>query len=639
MTRFAHTFKSSVPFWLSLAVYIWALEFQAVIALDREPLFDRILDCAAVMLTMASLGLTAALIVAVVGTLLRLPDVAAMSKLMCKAGIVISTAFYFALWLKKWSYLALAASEENISLILALSCAGLAVWAAQRYKRKQRPSSVNLPSLEDCFRFAALPLLLGAIAIVGFRVVRHSTQIAPISTSEAGTTARNDASGKPNVILIVADGLRAKSMSLYGYDRSTTPSLDALGLRSTVYTRMHSNVTATQPSMTTLLTGKHPLSHGRLTRYQPPQSFEDNLLKILKDNHYTTAAITTTFDASLVTLGLSEFLSREEIQNFRLLSLHQLERFGIRPTKAGSRIRDNLYNRMRSWFGLPTVSEFYVPADSTIGTVKNLLSTLNQPFFLFVHLMEPHDPYLRPPQFQGIYSSKESEHIKKQSLTFYSYYRPEDQPVVDAYRDQYDETIRFLDHALGELISFLSVTGRDKDLLLIVTSDHGESFEHGYLAHGDDLHEPSTHIPLIVKWPFQEKGKTINDLVQSTDIGPTILHTLGIPVPGWMDGQALNPQTQVKPSDTVAVNHKGLNGDRLLNYLPNQLAIWSKEHKMVVNCDTDRVELFNLLTDPAETSNLSGQEPLVVDALRTRLSAYLQKGSGRPLLSCVRKNF
>ena len=114
------------------------------------------------------------------------------------------------------------------------------------------------------------------------------------------------------------------------------------------------------------------------------------------------------------------------------------------------------------------------------------------------------------------------------------------QPFVDAERDHYDEAIEYLDAELEQFVNALWRSPKSQNTLLVLTADHGESFERGFLNHGDDLYESSIHVPLVIKFPGQQKGERLFFPVQSIDIAPTIVETAGIAVPTWMDGVSLS---------------------------------------------------------------------------------------------------
>ncbi len=135
-------------------------------------------------------------------------------------------------------------------------------------------------------------------------------------------------------------------MSLYGYHRKTTPFLDRFASESNVYTQMHANSTSTRPSLTTILTGKDPFSHGRLTKFLPVYDSPENLVALLRDQGYTTAAISSNADATFYYLGLIKYLVHGEYPNFRRLTLSFLRDNGVYPTNSGTR----MYDEFARWF-------------------------------------------------------------------------------------------------------------------------------------------------------------------------------------------------------------------------------------------------------------------------------------------------
>jgi arylsulfatase A-like enzyme len=237
-----------------------------------------------------------------------------------------------------------------------------------------------------------------------------------------------------------------------------------------------------------------------------------------------------------------------------------------------------------------------------------------------------------------MYFSSKDQELRKLSLepTIYAPYSLEHQSVVDTYRNEYDEAIAFADFELGQFLNSLQRFDWWKDTLLIITSDHGESFERGYFGHGEELYESSTHIPLIIRWPGQEKGGRISGYVQTADIAPTILEALGIPIPLWMDGESLSPTRNRMSSYTVAVNSKFPLG-KTIYFLPTKLAIWRQPYKAIFNCDTNQVVLYDLSTDPDERNNLSELRSTVLNELKHSIRASLDTGSATGLISCLEK--
>ncbi|HWH78194.1 MAG TPA: sulfatase-like hydrolase/transferase, partial [Candidatus Binatus sp.] len=345
--------------------------------------------------------------------------------------------------------------------------------------------------MEDCFSFGALPILVIALFFVGAGVARerltapqHAAALATVSLPGANPASR------PNIILVVSDALRAQSMSLYGRTRTTTPELDRWAQAATVYLEAHSNSTSTKPSMTAILTGKHPLSHGRLTKGQPPYGSSENLLQILRDYGYHVGAVTSNEDASLRLLGFNSFLSENEFTAFEFLSLAWLRRYGIHPTPTGGRMYQNLAQYF--WFlGYPERTSYYGFAEDTVKAAENFIRKAEQPFFLLIHMHEPHDPYEASPAFRRSYSRNWPANFEPEiSSSYYGRYDAKLQPSANFYRDQYEESIRYLDSELGKFFRIAETLVPNQNSAIIFTGDHGESFERGFMNHGEDVWEP-----------------------------------------------------------------------------------------------------------------------------------------------------
>lgn len=632
MRNILKAFKSNIHLWICPAVYIWGLAFQANIASADDPLFARIVDSATVLLTLVFWATAVGSVVILLAALVQDSFATRVSSFICDAAILCGTIYYFHRWLFKEGFLP---HSIVVTLTGLIGCAGLGAWVFFRRQRAKMAPPHTSSTLQDCFQFGAIPIILSAALIVGIRVFTHLGHVDSITIKNVGAKAHGQSPSKPNVILIVMDALRAQSMSLYGYHRRTTPSIDRFAYHANVYLQAYSNSTITRTAITTLLTGKHPFNHGRISPLKPPYRSKENVLRLLLENGYSTAAITTNWDSSFYPLGFSEALSHPEISNFQLPSLHSLQTVGVRSTITGERMYNDLAE-IWTVIGLPKKLHLYGPANSTLQRAWTLLNNLNQPFLLYIHIFEPHEPYQPSLPFDGMYSTKESEElIRTRGITFYAHYPPDKQATVDAIKDRYDESIAFLDHELGRFLETLERSSWGANTMVLLTSDHGESFDHGYIGHGEPLYESSTHIPLVIRWPGQKEGKRIWGSVQSTDIAPTILHAAGIPTPSWMDGFFLSSEGQVKRLDGIAINYRHpLNNNVFPS--PTKLAIWWMPYKAIFDCETGKAELYNLNADPAETTDLSSKNVAVLAELREMVKRQLEKGAGRQLLSCAR---
>lgn len=590
---------------------------------DPEPIFDRLADCGAILWTLffwtASAVAVFWLIVPVVG---RAPLIN-LNERGAKALLVAITALAFVRWLLSWANL--LGNPDIVSFALVLLCLGLGVWV---WRRRRRPvgHKLNLPSLDEGWSFFALPILMVTVIILTITVGQHLTRLyanrLELDHAYASQSQERKPLRSPNVVLIVADALRAQSMSLYGYQRKTTPFLEKFAERSSVYTQMYTNSTSTRTSLTSILSGKHPFSHGRLTKFLPPYDSPENLLRLLRDHGYSTAAIASNSDATFYLLGLTHELVFGEFPNFLRLTLSWLRDDGVYPTSLGSRMYDELAQFL-PFLGFPERTLGYGPADDTFNVASALLAKLPEPFFLFIHVHEPHNPYETPPPFRNKYAKLDYGEVNsKISSDYYSRYKPELQPFVDAHRDHYDESIEYLDFELEKFVKHLKQNPKTANSLLIITGDHGESFERGFLNHGEDLYESSIHVPLIIQFPEQVTGYRSPAPVQSVDISPTVLHAAGIAVPHWMDGIALNGDKRIPERARVTVNYKDPESHRIYD-LPTKLAIRRGQDKLIVSCDRGRAELYNLEQDPFEARDLSTQKASEVKELWDKLRHYL----------------
>lgn len=617
--------------WICAAVYLWVLELRAAIGTDSEPVAAWLADCAAILLTLVFWAAVLALPITIFGITGGIDRIRSINKLVVKACLVSITAVHLVRWLLNWQNIV-----TNVDLGLVLLAIGATVLTILAIIQRRKPKTeevVSLPSLDDCFHFGALPLLVGAIALVAVRVVgvripwpKDVTNAA--TNSNAGSASQE----RPSIILVVADALRAQSMSLYGNDRETTPNLDQWARSATVYVSSHANSTSTKPSMTSILTGKHPLSHGRLTKAQPPVNSGEHLLRILRDRGYYIGAVTSNEDASLRLLGFGWSLSTHEQTAFQHLTLSWLRQSGIYPTPTGGRIYLSLAQFI-PFFGYPRRTSYYGFADDTLNAAKQFVASAKRPFFLFLHLHEPHDPYDAPPPFRGMYSRQSTSVPRKLSASHYARYGTVSQSDVDAFKDEYEESVRYLDEALGRFLQRIANLMSREAYAVAITSDHGESFERGYMNHGEELFETSTHVPLVIRFPHQSQGTRLSGLSQSIDIAPTLLAIAGIDAPHWMDGHVLHSDRMPAVKSTLAVNFKDPIGQRSFS-MPTKLALWSTPYKLIQDCETGRSQLYNLTDDPEERTDLSESAAAELARLQALLKGKLIRQIKGPKLSC-----
>lgn len=286
---------------------------------------------------------------------------------------------------------------------------------------------------------------------------------------------------RPSVVLISLDTLRAKSMSLYGYTRETTPNLTALAARGAVFDNASTTFPNTLPSHMSMMTGLYPVTHGVTTTYGVSElRASDRLLaEMFQAAGYATAAFTED--------GLLD------------------ARYGFR--RGFARYYEN--TSVETGFG---------DAVETFGRALDWVQQRNdEAFFLFVHTYQVHDPYTPPPPYDALFL--------------------DDELAGTAERRAYEQEIRYLDDLVQNLVDRLHQLVPADQLLLVVTADHGEEFWEHHFAHHAQLFDEVMHIPMVMVWPGKiPSGLHIQPPVSLVDVAPTILGLVGVDTPSAFEG-------------------------------------------------------------------------------------------------------
>ena len=287
---------------------------------------------------------------------------------------------------------------------------------------------------------------------------------------------------RPNLLLISLDTLRADHMSGYGYPRETTPSIDErLIEEGTTFLEVFSTFPQTDVSHLSLFTGLYPEAQPTRGRLQPGSPI-GTLAEALQSAGYRTDAIT---ENALVSglfgfwQGFDAFTERSVVQ-----------------TKLGP-------------LSFASASEF-------------LKNNVDQQFFLFLHTYQTHDPYDSSPQFDALF--RDDNHWENGGPPPYVP-DPQQKQV-----DRYDRTIREADALVDALLDTLEETGLADNTVVVLLSDHGESFgEHSFPGHGFAFHDEQLRIPWILKGPGVPSDVRVSGSASLTDVAPTILELLQIP--------------------------------------------------------------------------------------------------------------
>lgn len=421
------------------------------------------------------------------------------------------------------------------------------------------------------------------------------------------------------VLLITVDTLRADHLGAYGYALATSPNIDKLAERGVLFRSANVQWPKTWASMASLLTGRYPKTTGlQLKPRVLPQSLL-MLSEVFSEAGYETAGIVANFNVGR-TMGFEQGFD------------HFVESWQERwLDEEGSRDYVNAAGRVKAYTNATLVT------DQALQWLED--RDASQPFFLWLHYMDPHGPYLPPQQYAELFNGQHtSRKLSSSRIPTYQQQQEAGRVIEDLahYEAQYDRQIRYFDDEFGRLVASLNELGLDRSLIAL-TADHGESLtEHGYyFEHGFNAYQPTAHVPLIIAQPgVISPGRRINRPVELLDLTPTLVELAGIDVPPSHEGssfaRALRGETH-DVADKPVFTESGYDVDA------SQLAVRDQNWKLIhVRSESDRpnlsgaeFELYDLAKDPGELANVAEWNPEQVARLRGELSRWYNATEGR----------
>jgi len=414
---------------------------------------------------------------------------------------------------------------------------------------------------------------------------------------------------RPNFLLVTLDTLRADYLGCYGNKIVQTPELDALAADGCLFEAAFSQAPTTTPSHCSIMTSTYAAQHGAINGSAMKMGFP-TLAEILRLNGYETSAFVSSYMVRSNNTRLHHGFDyyEDSISPYTTLLKNDESQFliivYIFSHLQNNQIRgDNVSDRAIKW----------------------LDKHKQEPFFCWLHYFDPHDPYDAPHPYKNMYDNK----INKDDL-----------PMAVA-RSRYAGEVTYTDTQLGRYIDALKRKGIYDDMLIIVTSDHGEAFgeKHGDItdiAHGNHLYDATQHVPLIVKLPRrQQTRQRCRDVVQLVDLAPTVLEYMGASLPQSFQGKSLldllNGQQRSKSGVAFAESQR-YNLTKLLpgigqdTRIERQKSIRTAEHKYIVDLSNDfRQELYDLISDPHETINISTKKHELAKKYYQRIEDTLGK--------------
>ncbi|MBN1593877.1 MAG: sulfatase, partial [Candidatus Coatesbacteria bacterium] len=385
-----------------------------------------------------------------------------------------------------------------------------------------------------------------------------------------------------NLILISIDTVRADHVSCYGYEKETTPHLDALAQDSILFEQAITPAPWTLPAHASLFTGLTPSQHGVQNFHQTLSDAALTLAEVLRKESFLTMGVAS-FEYLFPDFGLAQGFDRYYFQ-------------------------------------------YPLRAEKVVEKAVDMLDDANgKRFFMFLHFFDPHDPYSPPAPYDTVFAPSEGavkvgkEHRCPVKNFIGQGRRPTDFDI-EAAISLYDGEIRFVDEQLSFLFEKLKAIGIWSNTMVIVTSDHGEEFwDHGSLSHGFRLFEEQIHVPLIVKLPhFRDAGVRIARQVGLIDIMPTVLSELEIQADLGGQGRSLLIQPDTGPSfDDFYISETAAHGMKRLCLRSEILKYISPNCYNYKGLSFRSNELlYDLRNDPNETESLIGPEPDLARSLR-----------------------
>jgi arylsulfatase A-like enzyme len=394
-----------------------------------------------------------------------------------------------------------------------------------------------------------------------------------------------------NVVVVLVDTLRADHLSGYGYYRPTSPNLDRFFADGAIFRGARAQASCTYPSVNSLLTSRYPAPF--LAQPEKRMGIPEGMptiASVLRENGYSTIA-----------------LSASPI----------VRKTGTKYNNHGGfDVGFDVFEEQCMWREARCLNEKLVPH----------LEQVREPFFVYLHYMDPHDPYRPPGWYRKRYSAD------YQGLDFVAAGNPN--PIADAIQHQrplpdyepadlqhlidlYDDEITYFDGEFAVLMGYLGSRGLLERTIVVLASDHGEQFlEHGFMKHCHTLYDTDIGTPLAFRVPGSAEGLEVAAPVQNVDIMPTLLDYAGIDASDLgLDGRSLRPWIDGSAPDSDRPDYAfAMQGVRR--------SIVDESFKLGFDAKKKRFEMHDLRRDPQEIYDVLNENSEAFVRLEQALHAW-----------------
>lgn len=429
----------------------------------------------------------------------------------------------------------------------------------------------------------------------------------------------------PNIVLIVIDALRAGNLGCYSAKNEISPGINKVAEEGVLFEDAYCTWNTTDPSLTTILTGKYPVSHGitnhgdKITKKETDTfCFTEtrNLAEILKEHGYTTIAIDWMgrwfkrgFDFYGYKTGTNLF---KKLKQYLKYAVNHLDIFRCYTDKRKFRIPSfkDIKGVLNTFLFTRELAEIQDAAVVTDAAIDKLMETAENKFFLFLHYWDVHTPYNCPKQFR-------------------KYHGPDNKKVLI---DKYNGAVQYVDQQLCRLFKELKDRRIWDDTVIIITSDHGDSLtEHGIYFDHHGLYDETIRVPLIIRYPdVFPKPKRTKGFVQHVDLLPTLLNILEIDCDKFnFDGKILMPLIENRVSEIRPFIYAEE------SYVQKKRCIRTEKYKYIFATDgkgycryCHRIhkgteELYDLEKDTHENKNIIKNNAAIKKRLKSQIDTFV----------------
>lgn len=415
---------------------------------------------------------------------------------------------------------------------------------------------------------------------------------------------------RPSFVVLLVDTLRADYLGAYGFEGAISPNLDRLAAESLLFENCFANAPWTKPSIATLFTSLPPAVHGVTGMGKPAWSGEGGLTQVLPEEAETIA-----------------------------------ERFQAAGYRTAAFVANPFISPRYGYSQGFEVFERKAKTEPLLASAREWLAARSQnreePFFLYLHVMDVHGPYHAPRRdYEAV--RRQMDRDGSRTLTAEEYARiPEylrqtewvtkEEPYrLESWRAKYGAGVHAFDRAVGPFLEELRTSGVLDRAYFVLTADHGEELmEHGGWNHGNSLYDHQLHVPLLIRKPLAEDaGRRVGSLVSLIDLMPTLSALGRVDVPAGTLGRDFSGILRGAGGEGAAAVFASA-----VNEKPRVSSVRTLDHKLIWDEERDSLELYDVVADPKECRDLGAQDASSVARMKTYLRGELERNRARGSLS------